>query len=457
MDLPYPRLYLRMALYIGTALVAFILAGAAILALIASYELEGYVATRHSSLGLEAADVLAEGGRPALQRWLAEDAKIPPDVSVFVLDQNSKDIFGHSLPREFANFVRRFVVTSIDEAESNYRPLRLAPQLVASDGQVYSFLVIPKTIGIWGSPATFLGLIAVALAVIGSVAWLIASRFGRPIGELQAAVRQLASGHIDARVPAAISSRRDELGALAADFNSMADRLQSLMAGRDQLMQEMSHELRSPLARLQASLALATHRHQLGEMEHQRIEVEIHRIDKTIGEMLRFSRLDAQATIVHRLIRVGKLLRDLVDVADVEAQARGCRLELNADRHLQVVGDLELLRSGLENILRNAIRYAPAGSCVDLSAHQKGDNIIVQISDRGPGVPEKYLGRIFEPFFRVKNDQSDGDGDGEIAGSGLGLAIAQRALAVLDGSIIATAREDGGLTFTITMPAADLT
>ena len=273
MDLPYPRLYLRMAIYIGATLAAFVLAGAAILALIASYELEGYVATRHSSLGREAADVLAMGGQPALQQWLAEEARIPPDVSVFILDQASQDIFGRQLPGEFANFVRSYVVTPADMSESNYRPLRLAPQLVGPDGQVYSFLVLPKTIGIRGSLSTLLGLITVAVLVISSVAWLIASRFGRPIGELQAAVRQLASGHIDARVPTTISGRRDELGALAADFNSMANQLQSLMDSREQIMQEMSHELRSPLARLQAALALAAHHQKFGDTEIGRAHV----------------------------------------------------------------------------------------------------------------------------------------------------------------------------------------
>ena len=451
MDIPYPRLYLRMAVYIGATLAAFILVGAIILALIASYELEGYVATRHSTLGHEAADVLATGGRPALQRWLAEEAKIPPDVSIFVLDQDSRDILGRQLPDEFANFVRNFVITPADETTTNYRPLRLAPQLVAADGQVYAFLVLPKTIGVWGSPATYFGLIAVALLVISLVAWLIASRFGKPIGELQSAVRQLASGHIDARVPMAISSRRDELGALAADFNLMADRLQGLIDSREQLMQEMSHELRSPLARLQASLALASHRQQIGDAEREQIECEVRRIDQTIGEILRFSRLDAPATIVHRLIRVGKLLRDLVNVAEVEAQARGCRFEMDIDQNLQVVGDLDLLRSGFENILRNAIRYAPTNSCIELSAHKDGTNIVVEFSDRGPGVPEQYLDKIFEPFFRVKNSDNDADG------TGLGLAIAKRALEALGGSIVAAARAGGGLTFTITMPIADQT
>jgi len=443
MDLPYPRLYLRMAVYIGATLAAFILVGAAILALIASYELEGYVAARHGTLAHEAADILAAGGRPALQKWLAEETRIPTDITIYILDQDSRDIFGRQLPDEFTEFVQKFVITPADETKSNYRPLRLAPQLVGPDGQVYAFLVLPKTIGLWGSPATFLGLLMVALLIIGSVAWLIASRFGRPIGELQAAVRQLASGHIDARVPAAISNRRDELGALAADFNSMADQLQSLIDSREQLMQEMSHELRSPLARLQASLALTAHRQKLDDAEREQIESEVRRIDQTIGEMLRFSRLEAPATIVQRLIGVGKLLRDLVDVAEVEAKAKGCRLELTSERNLQVIGDLDLLRSGFENILRNAIHYAPAGSCVELTVLREGTGIIVQISDRGSGIPDEYLERIFEPFFRVKNGIADA------GGSGLGLAIARRAFEVMDGSIIAAPRAGGGLTFTI--------
>jgi two-component system OmpR family sensor kinase len=451
MELPYPRLYLRMAVYIGATLVAFILVGAAILALIASYELQGYIAARQGTLGQEAAEVLASGGRPALQMWLKEEANIPPDVSIYILDKDSQDIFGKELPGEIINFVREFVIGPTTVTESNFRPLRLAPQLVGPDGEVYAFLPIPKTIGIWGSPATFLGLITVALLVIGSVAWLIASRFGRPIGELQAAVRQLASGHIDARVPAAISERRDELGALAADFNSMADQLQSLINSREQLMQEMSHELRSPLARLQASLALATHRQRLDDAERERIEHEVRCIDQTIGEMLHFSRLDAPATLSHRLIRVGKLLRELVDVEEIEARAGGCRLELTSEPNLQVIGDPDLLRSGFENILRNAIRYAPADSCVELTAQKNESGIVIKISDRGIGIPEHYLDRIFEPFFRVKNSVAD------TSGSGLGLAIAKRAFQVAGGSIIAEQRDGGGLTFTITLPAADLT
>ena len=450
MDLLYPRLYLRMAIYIGATLVAFVLAGAVILTLIASFELEGYVAARDKTLAKEAASVLADGGPDALQAWLAEDPDIPTDVTIYILDQDSRDIYGRELPAEIRNFVREFVIESDNSDSPNYLPLRLSAQLIGPDGQVYAFLPIPESIGIRGSPAMIIGLVAVALLVIASVAWLIASRFGRPIDELQSAVQELTSGHIEARVPDNITNRHDELGKLAADFNLMADQLQSLIDNREQLMQEMSHELRSPLARLQASLALAALRQNLDATELGRIEREIATIDRTIGEMLRFSRLDAPVKNPRRLTRIGKLLRELVEVEEVEARARRCRLDLQAESNLQVIGNIDLLRSGFENIIRNAIRYAPENSSVDIRATLEEAEIVVRISDRGPGVPEEFLDRIFEPFFRVNQGEAD------TGGTGLGLAIAQRAFKGFGGTITAARRAEGGLEFTIRLPAANL-
>ena len=451
MDLPYPRLYFRMAVYIGATLLAFIIVSATLLVVIASYELQGYVETRQSALGHDAARVLTNGGRSALEKWLANEADVPTDVSIFILNHDSKDILGRTLPLEYESFVRNSVVGVPDEPDSNYRPLRLAPQLIGPDGEVYSFLVIPTTIHLWGSRATYLGVIVVALVIIGSVAWLIAGAIGRPIGQLQVAVRRLASGHIDARVPAKIANRRDELGALAADFNTMATQLQSLINSREQLMQEMSHELRSPLARLQASLALASHRNSFGDKERAQIDSEVRRIDQTIGEMLRFSRLDAPGTIVKKLLRVDKLLGELVSVEEVEASARGCALKLDSTRNLPIIGDPDVLRSGFENILRNAIRYSPDGSEVELTARRDASAIVIRICDRGPGVPKKYLARIFEPFFRVNNGVDDPDG------TGLGLAIAQRVFTAHGGTVSAESRAGGGLIFTIRLPAAELT
>jgi len=447
----YQRLYLRMVIYIGAALTAFMLVGAVSLFVIASYELRGYAEARHSPLAQQAAAVLAEGGQPALRSWLEESLDEQQDFTIYVLDAESRDLLDRPLPRELAGFIRESVVgTPPDDGEDNLLDVRLTPQLVAPDGTLLNFLLLPKGVTLSGSAATRFGLLAVALLVAAVVAWLIARAFGRPIGELQLAVRELASGHVDARVPDVIANRRDELGILAADFNKMADRLQQLMAGREQLMQEMSHELRSPLARLQAALALAGQRQSLTASERNQVDQEIQRMDQAIGEMLRFSHVDTAGAMARRLVRVGKLLADLVETEEVEASARGCRLKLESDRGMTLVGDPVLLRSGFENILRNAIRHAPADSTVDINARRTEDGIRVEICDQGPGVAPEHLEQIFEPYFRAP------DTAGQSSGSGLGLAIARRVFEAHGGSILAEARPGGGLAVVVRLVEAEL-
>lgn len=450
MKLPYQRLYLRMSLFIGAALLAFIGLAVASVVAVASFQLENYIATRQSTLGRTAADVLASGGRPALERWLRTDASIPSGVTIFILDENGDDILNRRIPPSYVNFVRHSVVNPPELPTSNYRPVRLAPQLIGPDQHAYAFLPLPNQISVWGSPATAAGLLIAALLVIATVAWLIARTVGRPIGELQVAVRELALGHTEARVPAAITGRRDELGALAADFNSMADKLAALLASRQQLMGELSHELRSPLARLQAALALAEHRQTIGTTERERIEQEVRRMNLLIGDLLRFSRLDAAAEIVRRLVRLDTLLAELVRDEEIEATAHPCRLVLAADPGLEMIGDPQLLRSGFENIVRNAIRHAPPDSVVDVVARRDGNRLWVEILDRGPGVSPELLTRIFDPYVRAPKSADDN------SGTGLGLAIARRVFEVHGGSVVATPRPGGGLTVSVELPAAEL-
>jgi two-component system OmpR family sensor kinase len=451
---PFSSLYLRMAIHIGAALGAFVIIGAASLGLIAAWELRGYIETRHSSLGEEAAAILAERGEPGLITWLRTEAEIPADVTVYVLDSASRDILGRDLPDQYADFIRNSVVGSPEEPGSNYQPVRLAPRLIGPDGRQYAFLLMPKGISLWGSPATALGLLAAALLVIASVAWLIARAFSRPIAALQLAVRELASGNTTAHAPAALTERGDELGALAVDFNSMATQLNDLLHSRENLLREMSHELRSPLARLQAALTLAVERDRLDKDEFTKLEAEIDRMSRVIGEMLRYSRLDASVPPKKRLVRIGKLLRELAEVEEVEAQKYECKLALNVERDLTVIGDPELLLSGFENVLRNAIRYAPAGSSIDISAAKEttvsGQDIVVVISDRGPGVAAEHLDKIFEPYFRVSSGAHHPDS------TGLGLAIVRRVATNHAGTVYAARREGGGLTVTLRLPAAEL-
>lgn len=444
MELGFRRLYWRIALYIGVALVAFVLLGVGSVGLVASIQLENYASTRQSPLGREAAEVLSAEGRPGLERWL-RSAAVPRGVVILVLDSGSRDILGREVPPEYASFVRQSVVGPAETPSRNYRPVRLAPQLIGPDGEAYAFLVLPSEIRLWGSAATALGLALVALLVIASVAWLIARTVGRPVARLQLAVRELARGRIDTRVPQSIAGRRDELGALAADFNSMAAQLQDLLEGRERLMAELSHELRSPLARLQAATALAAQRPGARPAETARVEDEIRRMDRVIGDLLRYSRLGATGTVSRRLVRLDALLAELAADEEIEAGARGCELEVRTARDLLVVGDPELLRSAFENILRNAIRYAPGGSRVQVDAVRAGDDVAVTIADRGPGVPAGMLDQIFEPYFRAP---------GGAGGTGLGLAIARRVFDAHGGSVGASLRDGGGLRVEARLPAA---
>lgn len=436
-----------MAFYIGAALLAFVTLSLVSVYLLASQELQNYTATKHGTLGREAARQLAAGGRPALERWLREEAPIPADVTVYVLDSASRDILGRAVPDFYRSVIERYVTAPPGSTEPNYRPVRLAPQLVASNGESYAFMVLPNRIGLLGNTATTLGLLAVAALVIATIAWGIARAIGRPVGELQTVVRELASGRVAARAPLSLTARRDELGALAVDFNQMAEQIAALLASRQRLTSEMSHELRSPLARLQAALALAAHRGSMAEADLARIEREIGRMDQVITDLLRYSRLDAAAPMQQRLTRLDALLGQIVHDEEIEASAHGNRLALDCQRDLLVIGDPELLRSGFENLLRNAIRYAPPGTAVEVTAKVGASGHQILIEDRGPGVPEAMLEKIFEPYVRVAD---------QTTGTGLGLAIARRVFAAHGGSICASPRIGGGLRVAVELPAAQL-
>jgi signal transduction histidine kinase len=229
----------------------------------------------------------------------------------------------------------------------------------------------------------------------------------------------------------------------------MADRLARLIEGRSRLMAELSHELRSPLARLQAALELTAARSPGALPDRARIDSEIRRLDAVIGDVMRYSRLDAAAPLARHLVRLETLLAELVADEEVEARARDVQLRLDAAPALVVVGDPQLLRSAFENVLRNAILHAPAGSAVDVTAHRDGARIVVSIADRGPGVAADWLERIFEPYARAPEEPA-------ATGSGLGLAIARRVLQAHEGTIAALQRTGGGLEVRAQLPAAEL-
>ncbi len=240
-----------------------------------------------------------------------------------------------------------------------------------------------------------------------------------PLRPLQKALDRFGRGEFDAR---ADESRRDELGDLAGAFNRMAIHIQTLLAAQRRLLLDISHELRSPLARLSVAVELA----RSGEssaLPLDRIQKEADRLNALIGQMLEVTRLEGDPT-QRRVDRVelNQLIGDLMESCSIEARARGCSLSIESTPAVTVDGDGELLRRTIENVMRNAIRYAPRDSKVEVSLENGGGRARVRIRDYGPGVPEASLPHLFDPFYRVDADRNRGSG-----GAGLGLSIARRA------------------------------
>src|SRR5581483_6756450 len=236
-----------------------------------------------------------------------------------------------------------------------------------------------------------------------------------------------------------MQGRQDDLGLLAADLDVMAERVRNLLETKQQLLRDVSHELRSPLARLQLALSLARRDDNPAERHLARIACEADRLEQLIARTLKLARLERPTgSLERKRVDVGELLKTIADDVAIEADAHGCVVSLQSENGLEVSGDLELLRSSFENIIRNAVRYSPAGAGAQVgitarrmptTARQPQECIEVIVYDHGPGVPDKDLELIFEPFYRV-----DAARDRAGGGEGLGLAIAARAVALHNGA-----------------------
>jgi two-component system sensor histidine kinase CpxA len=304
-------------------------------------------------------------------------------------------------------------------------------------------------------PAVSTATLLIALFVSAVVCFFLARYLVSPVDQLRRVTRQIASGDLGVRVSSKLKGRHDELGLLACDLDTMAERVRNLLELKQQLLRDVSHELRSPLARLQLALSLASRQEGSSVERHlARIGCEADRLEELIARTLKLARLERPMQGVENTpLDVAELLTNIVADVGIEADALGCSVALQTDRLLQVNGDPELLRSAMENVIRNAVRYAPAGSKVAIDARRvdaRGIEVVVQ--DRGPGVPEKDLELIFEPFYRV-----DAARNRAVGGDGLGLAIAARAVAIHGGTIQARNLGSGGLAVHVSLPAVEAT
>jgi two-component system sensor histidine kinase CpxA len=301
----------------------------------------------------------------------------------------------------------------------------------------------------------------ISVTVSGLVTLALALFLSRPIGMLRTAARKLAGGELSARagsingktLAASAPPSRDELSGLVHDFNHMAERLESQVGAQRLLLRDVSHELRSPLARLSVALELAREE-ALPEMEDHlaRIEREAEHLNKLIGQLLSLSQMESAQRIPDaEVIPMRPLIARLLEDADYEARSHNCSVVLIGADECQVSGNSELLYRALENIVRNAITYTREGTVVELARrceqNNAGSEAIVQVMDRGTGVPEEHLKAIFQPFYRL-----DGARQRATGGSGVGLAIADRAIRLHDGQLNAANRPGGGLVVEIRIP-----
>ena len=315
----------------------------------------------------------------------------------------------------------------------------------STDGKYNFILVLPGSrFGSWFiSPQGLYG-----LAVVILLCYLLALNLTSPLRKLQKTLERFGQGDLTARTN---SKRRDELGQLSRTFDRMAGRIETLLAAERRLLLDISHEIRSPLARLGVVVELARNSEDL-DGSLNRIQKEADRLNDLVGQLLQVTRAEGDRDkLLHDAVQVDELLETVVDDCTIEAQARNCELHLTGRLRITLSGDPELIRRAIENIIRNAIRYSPAGAPVDIALSDTGAGARISVRDHGPGVPPDSLGRIFDPFYRVDPDRSRTGG-----GVGLGLAIARRAVELHDGKLRAS-NANPGLLVEIELPkrAAD--
>ena len=398
------------------------------------------------ALAAQAEGALAAGGEPALRAWLVTEVAQRPEPPLLVVAPGNTELLGRELPRvppRVLEMLRRAGERTTGRPRGPF-PVRV---LSAADGGRYILFVRPSEAGRSRWLADARGrqtLWLVLLVVSGGACFWLARYVTRPVRALRAAGQLIASGDLSARVGPGIGARRDELGALAREFDRMADRVQALVSSQQQLLRDVSHELRSPLARLQAAVGLIRQRGgDAPDPDLDRIEREGERLDAMIGQILAFSRLQDGRARGQESVDLGALLAEVVADAAYEAGAAGKRVEVDA-APVTLPGEETLLRSALDNLVRNAVEHA--AGVVRVALTTLPGQVVIRVTDDGPGVPDEALARLFAPFYQVPGRPG--------RGSGLGLAITARAVELHGGTLTARPAAAGGLEVLVTLPRA---
>jgi two-component system sensor histidine kinase CpxA len=407
---------------------------------------------------------LRSSGEVGLKSWLRDVGAAYPGVDIYLLDGAGHDLLDRTVPARLQEWLARGNGQKLITGNPGQSPL--APsiqysashllessQISATNGQNFTLAVAwfgSSPIDVLGSYDIVLGLLVLTILVSATASWLLARYISAPIHDLQQGARILAGGNLDAKVGERFSRRNDEIGTLARDFNHMAAELKSQIQAKEILLRDISHELRSPLARIQVALGLATLDRANVEVQHQRIERDIERMNELIEEIIRLERLNsAPQSFQMEDLDFSLLLDQVVEDVSLEAKVGGRSVVLTRPESLTLRGNPEMLRRAVENVLRNAIRFSPENAQIEISASQQSDRLAICVRDHGPGVPDVDLQRIFEPFYRVSVSR-----ERDMGGTGLGLAITARVISLHQGEVSASNHPGGGLVVMMVFPTA---
>jgi two-component system, OmpR family, sensor kinase len=397
----------------------------------------------------EVSAALARGGERELKAWLFNNPRPTRGTVLLVTNERGDELLGRAMPRELRALLNFRAPGRRPDRPPNFQGVQLTPMITGPQGDEYRLLFARAPVTIFGIlmwPGTSVAVLSISILAAAVVSLLLARYVASPVVRLQKASRALAAGALETRVGAPFTRRRDEVGTLARDFDAMAERIQALVTAKETLLRDVSHELRSPLARIRMALALAERRAGAeSRPDLARIEREAERLDALVGQVMTLTRLRTTDAPRRDVVRLDKVVGEVVD--DARFEYPDANLEYVAEREISLRGDADGLKSAIENVVRNALTYGDRSKPIEVRLDGGAGAVTVRVLDRGPGVPNSELERIFEPFYRTDKSR-----DHRQDGQGIGLAITTRVTELHGGRVTARNRAEGGLEIAIELP-----
>jgi len=395
------------------------------------------------------------GQQAALLKWLNQIG-LSRHMSIYLLSSTGEIIGTQKPPANVKKVAENLLKDQLAEGIFKSGKLIVSHEILSTSGKFYRLAAVSEKPISYFVEIPWAGLtirLALATFISGLICYLLSIYLTQPLRSLGQAAKSIATGKLNTRVGHFRGHNKDEIAELSNEFDRMAEQLETLVHSKERLLQDISHELRSPITRLNIAIELGRNKTKnLAENEFNRMEIESSRLNTLIGEILDFARLDKSTTELHLVkTNLPYLIHDIINDANYEFGKEANRLSAGTIQPCKVLIDKRLIHRAIENIVRNALNYSSADENVIISLTHDDEmkNIYIDIQDRGPGVPDDQLEKIFNPFYRVDSSRAKKTG-----GYGLGLAIASRAIQLHHGTITAQNVKTGGLLVHIAIPIA---